>query len=823
MQRTDQASRLGASFRIVPAVRRMNRGWSVPAVVVISLAVNGWGTSTFAQTAPAPAELAAMDLRPDVLNAMARARDYIHNTQREDGGWYYESHSAGATSLVVMTLLDSGSSTDDPSVRRALEFLRSLPEPHQVYDAAFLLMAFAQAGEEQDRPRIEKLTDFLLRAQHTAGEAGPGAWGYTIADRTSWNNSNSQLALMALQTAARLGYDVPAQAWAAARQYWLTGRNESSFGSRGRVIWTTREGNNTWRANMVMAAVASIDIATGMLDAAGVGDASSGNLPAERSCCAPWPDDAGQLAMIEGVRWLDDNFRVQDTPTSWESWHQYHLLNQSLIGRLSGRRTFGRLDWLRESTHLLLRTQNPRNGSWHDGNARQSPIVETALSLRFLAHASAPVLIGKVQYGDPGHESFGRGWNRHPRDAARLTEALVGRPGWSERLQWEVVDLARPADALPEPALSRAKLLLLCGDGPLGDLPDDQVQSLREAIDRGGCLFAVNTCGGEEFTVAMQQLVTRLFPEGGTSLQPLPASHEIYSADAPLPAVEGEPPPELWGVEFGCRLAVVYAPDDHACLWSRWTPVTQRVADTRSRPQIDRSIQLAVNVIAYATNRELHNPLDVSPFQTTIASPGGPRGRLQIARLRPASQSGASPYLLGQLPTALDAIGIRTAAGIPSLTADDARLFDIPFLVLHGRQPVVFSPAERLRLRAYLEQGGLLFADACCNSRDFDETFRRFVKETFDRPLQAIPREHELYHQSLGYDLRSIERRSSGVPNGPLTLEGLKDDQGRYFLIYSPHDLSCSLDRAMPAGRATYSHEDATRVLTNIVVYSLAH
>ena len=44
----------------------------------------------------------------------------------------------------------------------------------------------------------------------------------------------------------------------------------------------------------------------------------------------------------------------------------------------------------------------------------------------------------------------------------------------------------------------------------------------------------------------------------------------------------------------------------------------------------------------------------------------------------------------------------------------------MPVLFISGRQAPVLSRATRDKLRAYLDRGGFLFAEACCQGDAFD-------------------------------------------------------------------------------------------------------
>src|SRR5262249_51882872 len=54
-----------------------------------------------------------------------------------------------------------------------------------------------------------------------------------------------------------------------------------------------------------------------------------------------------------------------------------------------------------------------------------------------------------------------------------------------------------------------------------------------------------------------------------------------------------------------------------------------------------------------------------------------------------------------------------------------------PVLFLDGHRSPALAFAEKSRLRDYVDQGGTVFADACCGEADFDRGFRELMKEIF--------------------------------------------------------------------------------------------
>ncbi len=118
---------------------------------------------------------------------------------------------------------------------------------------------------------------------------------------------------------------------------------------------------------------------------------------------------------------------------------------------------------------------------------------------------------------------------------------------------------------------------------------------------------------------------------------------------------------------------------------------------------------------------------------------------------------------------------------VDSSVATLPELLQAPILFFNGHRAPEFTPAARQNLRDYVEQGGTLMADACCGDAEFDQGFRRLMKELFPAPdsqLHPLNRDHRVWQS-----YRSLDPESHplwGIEQG-----------GRTVIIYSPTDLSC--------------------------------
>lgn len=125
----------------------------------------------------------------------------------------------------------------------------------------------------------------------------------------------------------------------------------------------------------------------------------------------------------------------------------------------------------------------------------------------------------------------------------------------------------------------------------------------------------------------------------------------------------------------------------------------------------------------------------------------------------------------------------------PSAGLDD--LLQAPVFWLSGKVAFDLGPEAGPRLRRYLDEGGFIFAEACCpKSGEFDRRFRQLVGEIFPEPeyrLNLLPPEHPAWHaeELVPPDLH---RPLLGVDYGCRTC-----------LIYAPPTDARPGDPAMPS------------------------
>jgi prenyltransferase beta subunit len=812
------------SFRVVLAqtkgTLRMNR------LVATTVTVFGLlGTVAEAVRAEVTAE--------QVQTAIDRGANYLLAQQRNDGSWpdydgdSNSNYSGGVSALCTLALLNVGVDLDRKEMQKALRHLRTI-QPTATYVASLQTMVFARAKAEKDRVLIDRNVQWLQRAQIAAGKY-KGAWTYHVPSNSSGDgdNSNSQFALLALHEAERAGVSASNQTWQLAEKYWEKCQNADGS-------WGYTKFNSKGSGSMTCAGITSLVIAADKVQSR---DAQvTGN---HIECCvAHRPGDTDRIE--RAIQWLGRNYSVTSNPGSSGEWGKlYYLYGLERAGRLTARRFLplpsrpgqpSRADWYREGAERLIGSQDRLSGFWRTrGDGGNNPLVGTSFALLFLSKGRWPVLLGKLQFGS------GDDWNHHRQDVGNLTRYVETR--WRRDLTWQAIDLrlASVDDLIQTP------VLYLCGSQ--SPLPEelaerkDLARKLRDYLDRGGFLMAEADCGCGDFDKGFRSLMREVFPEPEYKLRLLEPEHPIWCAEEKIDPRHLRP---LLGIEFGCRTSVVYALPENprpslSCLWELSRAGRGVKYNDAVQVQVDAALSLGINVLAYATNRELKTKESFFP-PATLRRVGDQleRGRLDVANLRhPGSCNVAPRALVNLMDTAGRQLKLRTHVRDAPLDITDPSLFDYHLVFMHGRTAFRLTDGERRQLRQYIDRGGMLLADSLCASRAFTESFRQEMAAIFPNcKLEQIPASDPLLGTAYGgLDLRTVSRRTPKATGGagplettvhkvPPELEGIKLGD-RWGVVFSPYDLSCALEKQDSLGCSGYTQVDAARIGLNVVLYSL--
>ena len=115
---------------------------------------------------------------------------------------------------------------------------------------------------------------------------------------------------------------------------------------------------------------------------------------------------------------------------------------------------------------------------------------------------------------------------------------------------------------------------------------------------------------------------------------------------------------------------------------------------------------------------------------------------------------------------------------IVTLEAPMELLLRTPIIHMSGHLKLDFNDTEKKKLKEYVMRGGTIVGQACCSKKEFDTSFREFVKEVFGGELRRIAKTHRIYERM---------RVRGMAPKPVVEIFPLDDQQGRPGVIYLPH------------------------------------
>ncbi len=734
----------------------------------------------------------------------------------------------GQTSLALLALMNAGVPLTDPIVKNGLDKLREM-KPTTTYAVSLQTMAFAQAGQNEDRERIQKNVDWLLAARMANG------WTYDKermqGGKNSADNSNTQYALLGLAEGRRAGAKVEAKVMKEIQKMYIDQQEQAKTGG-----WQYSSSFPGTRFTMTTAGVCGLLI-TGMnLEEDHKDLEADGTDPK----CGKYTDNA---PIARGMKWLSDRFpahldmaKVADQGIVPPFYCLYGL---ERCGRLSGQRFLGDKDWYRIGCEFLIENQNRAEGFWEGGvfnrnvPAELSRTVSTSFALLFLSKGRTPVLWTKFAWGT---ETTELGWNNKHNDARNVTEFASRELFKNQPMAWQVFDIRTFEASTKDSRLRLAEELLQSPivflSGHYLKLDDKQKDVLREYLANGGFIFAEACCNatgnGKEFDRDFTKLMKELHPD--SELVDLPSGHALWSARYPL--APGKPF-HLKGIQQGCKTVVVYSPDALAGYWE----ANKFEENDKDKDRGKKAFQLAMNVIAYATGMEPPKPKGYeTPIVRNSEREKYERGYLKVLQLRyqpeVTSEWQPAPKAMRTLMEECRKVGLDVVPETKSLDLRDDNVKDYDFMYMHGRHAFKIPTKEELQALHFQldENGGLLFAAACCGSKQFDGSFRKLMEVLLpDKKLEPIPLSDELYSKELNgvpiVKVRCRREAADGKPEAEFhnvapALEGIKIN-GRWAVIYSKYDIGCALENSKASDCMGHDHDSAVLLAKAAVLYAL--
>lgn len=199
-----------------------------------------------------------------------------------------------------------------------------------------------------------------------------------------------------------------------------------------------------------------------------------------------------------------------------------------------------------------------------------------------------------------------------------------------------------------------------------------------------------------------------------------------------------------------------------------------------------------------------------------------PDHRFRLARVKYSgggdwySNRTSLPNLLVQLENRL---GMKVARDQDVVHLKDTEVFYYPLIYLNGHGNILLSPREVEILRAYLDAGGMLWAD---DNYGMDPSFRRELAKVYpEKKLVDVPHDHPIYHGMYDFEKGppKIHEHDGLAPRG----YGIFD-QGRLTVFYTHEsDIGDGLEDPRVHGDPPGVREQAMQMAIQVVLYALSH
>jgi hypothetical protein len=206
---------------------------------------------------------------------------------------------------------------------------------------------------------------------------------------------------------------------------------------------------------------------------------------------------------------------------------------------------------------------------------------------------------------------------------------------------------------------------------------------------------------------------------------------------------------------------------------------------------------------------------------------------LQVAQIAFPGESQPAPKAMTRVMDNVRDAGIDVVLKPARVKLTDDDVADFKFLYMHGRvkpgqTPFAHTAKDLEMFRFSLENGGLLFADACCGDKDFDKAFRALMTVLFPKnALKQVPLNDGLFGEDINKEALTEAnikcRLDSKEPPRPMApwLEGIQNEDGRWMVLYSKYDIGCALEGHQSLGCLGYDPPSALKLARAAVLYSL--
>ena len=434
---------------------------------------------------------------------------------------------------------------------------------------------------------------------------------------------------------------------------------------------------------------------------------------------------------------------------------------------------------------------------------------------QLLPPVGPPVMLTRIQSADV------EDWARTPNDLKGLLESIgeeLHVAFASDDKTFSTIS-SKPSD---NPVLYRSGYKKFT-------LTDQEVALLREYVQNGGTIVFNSLVGHPDAYESAKIAIGKIFPD--RPLYRLRLDHPVFRSYHRIEKIayrermkkDGlvtDPFPFLEGVDVDNRTAIILSRWDFALGWEANAHESWGYQDEDAR-------KLGTNIIAYVTAlREAGKSVGKSVSLSDVDVQSVGKFRVGQVRYNGAwrGRSSGMPMLLNQLAAET---GTKVSFVVRDVSFKDAEIFDLPFLYLSGTAEFVLSDEERLNVRRYLSNGGILFVEAGEGRVSFDKAFRQELSKILpQKPLISIPQGHDIFRVPRA--IQTVRARPPlALARGNRVQQTAElygvDVNGTLGVIYTPFDWSAGWEKADAPFAVGYEPQDATALGVNVLFYALTH
>jgi hypothetical protein len=780
---------------------QLRRAWGAGLGVILTLAA-----TSFAQKKPGAVSAESLT-DEQVVAAITRGVDFLIKDldesklpgirkapEKDRGNLDHISNGPGELMLESYALLHTGQELRDPRLNLRDERVQLLKdvltqfEPAKGYDRDTYATAL-QALALSQLPKLPEVTAAINRAavRMVSGMHPGGGYHYhLVGPDDGFDLSNSQYGLLGTWAAAEWGIRIPVNYWRVSDDFWR--KNQLPSGQ-----WSYRGATDQNGTPAITAAgVASLYVCADFLDRTARIDAR-----ADKDL------EAGMEALAKTFDPHSDNL--------------YYLYGMERVGLASGLKYIGKSNWYREAAAHLISRQQP-NGAISGSFIESNDVRSTCYAILFLVRGRAPIVMNKLEYEGS--------WNARPRDSAALHSYLARI--FERRLNWQVVPIDVPASEWMD-----APVLYIAGSTD-PSFTDEQVDKLREFVQRGGVIFSVADGGKQEFTDAMARYALRVLPPSALPAPPpAPPAGAARSAPATAPAAAAspwrvldkdnplytvigrpDPVPSILGVSNGIRELWLHSTADYGAAWQAHNE-NEKIA-----------WEMPARIFMYVASKNgLHSKLQHVSLTSRPAA-DLPR-KITMARLQFTGNWDPEPLAWPTLASTL-ATDSATSLKIDNVRVANLRRGEPPALAhLAGVGSFSLSEEEFNTLQDYVNKGGTLFVEAIGGDKAFASSAKALLAKLFpDARLRPVPADYLLYAGGFSPGAHKIDeveyRKFWVIQHGAQTKPRLQfmTVGGRIGVLFSEEDITHGLLGMNTWGIDGYMPESATELARNIVLFA---